>query len=117
VWVVEGDDITTLVGRFYDRLWNAWDEASVGETLATGFTFRGSLGQSSTGRDGWRRYRDIVRRGSSDFHNDVIELVAAGDRAGGRRRLADQPTRRSVLWSVWAKGAGNSFIRSIVVSS
>ena len=28
-----------------------------------------------------------------------------------------QPTRRSVLWSVWAKGSASSFICSIVVSS
>lgn len=34
-----------LVVRFYDRLWNAWDDTAVQTVLAEQFRFRGSLGQ------------------------------------------------------------------------
>lgn len=78
------DDIVLLVRRFYDRLWNNWDDQSVDRTLATTFTFRGSLGQETSGRDGWRAYRDRIRRGASDFHNEIVTLIAARDQAAVR---------------------------------
>jgi predicted ester cyclase len=80
--VTEG--IVVLVERFYGRLWNAWDDMAVERTLAPDFRFRGSLGQECTGRDGWRAYRDRVRAGSADFHNDVVTLVADGNQAAVR---------------------------------
>ena len=75
-----------LVTRFYSRLWNAWDDTIVNDTLAPDVTFRGSLGDQTTGRDGWRAYRDQVRNGSPDFHNEVIDLVTTADRAAARLR-------------------------------
>jgi predicted ester cyclase len=78
------EDIITLVRRFYEQLWNNWDDAAVDDTLAPGFTFRGSLGRQTTGRSGWRAYRDHVHRGSSDFHNEIITLVADGHQAAAR---------------------------------
>jgi steroid delta-isomerase-like uncharacterized protein len=76
--------IDALVERFYDELWNQWDDSAVDEVLAADFTFRGSLGESVHGRDGWRSYREMVRRGSRDFHNEVVDLIATGDRAAVR---------------------------------
>jgi predicted ester cyclase len=76
--------IPDLVSVFYGRLWNAWDDEAVGHTLAPGFTFRGSLGQSTSGRDGWRAYRDLIRQGAPDFHNKVVDLVVDGSRAAAR---------------------------------
>ena len=76
--------IQTLIERFYDDLWNRWDDAAVDDVLSDGFSFRGSLGNETRGRDEWRRYRDLIRAGSSDFHNDVQELVVDGDRAAAR---------------------------------
>jgi predicted ester cyclase len=78
------DCIVILVRRFYEQLWNNWDDAGVDHTLASSFTFRGSLGQQTTGRNGWRAYRDQIRHGSSDFHNQIITLVADGDQAAAR---------------------------------
>jgi predicted ester cyclase len=75
-----------LVRAFYERLWNAWDDQLVPEVLHQELEFRGSLGTTTTGLDEWRAYRDGVRRGSSDFHNEVTELVADGDRAAARLR-------------------------------
>ena len=74
----------TLVARFYDRLWNSWDDAAVDAVLAEQFRFRGSLGQETVGRDGWRSYRDAIRARLPDFHNEIVELVVDGDRAAAR---------------------------------
>lgn len=73
-----------LVERFYGELWNRWNDAAVEDTLSPGFVFRGSLGQEMEGRAGWRQYRDLVRAGSADFHNEIIELVCDGERAAAR---------------------------------
>src|SRR5262245_57458975 len=37
-------------------------------------------GQETVGRDGWRRYRDLVRAGSADFRNEIVGLVWEGQR-------------------------------------
>ena len=73
--------ISDLVERFYGELWNKWNDLAVEDMLAPGFAFRGSLGQETVGRDGWRRYRDLVRAGSADFRNEIVELVWEGQRA------------------------------------
>ena len=74
------------VRRFYDVVWNLWDDDAVDALLAEDFAFRGSLGTETVGRDQWRHYRDTVRAGSSDFHNDIVTLVCSGDRAAARLR-------------------------------
>lgn len=73
--------IEDLAGRFYADLRNRWDDAAVQEVLADDSRFRGSMGTQTRGRDGWRTYRDAIRDGSADFHNQVTDLVASGHRA------------------------------------
>lgn len=73
-----------LVEQFYARCWNEWDDRAVNEVLASDFTFRGSLGSQTVGRDAWRGYRDQIRRGAPDFHNEVLSLVVEGERAAAR---------------------------------
>jgi predicted ester cyclase len=74
----------SLVRSFYDDLWNSWDDALVDEVLSPEFEFRGSLGTSTVGRDGWRCYRDTIRAGAADFHNSVVTLVCDGPTAAAR---------------------------------
>jgi predicted ester cyclase len=81
-----------LVHRFYERLWNEWDDDAVDSVLASDFTFHGSLGAETEGRDGWRDYRDMVRAGSSDFHNELIDLVCEPWRAAARIRCSGHHT-------------------------
>jgi predicted ester cyclase len=76
--------ISELVRSFYDDLWNRWDDAAVDAVLSAGFEFRGSLGTTTVDRDGWRIYRETVRAGSTDFHNEVVTLVCEGDTAAAR---------------------------------
>jgi steroid delta-isomerase-like uncharacterized protein len=76
--------IEQLIKRFYDELWNEWNDAAVELVLAPQFSFRGSMGTETSGLNGWRRYRDAIRGGSPDFHNQIVDLVAAGERAAAR---------------------------------
>jgi hypothetical protein len=82
VQVAVSVSIGVLIEKFCGELWNQWNDAAVEDTLGPGFTFRGSLGQETSGRQGWRQYRDLVRGGSADFHNDIVDLVVM---TGGRR--------------------------------
>jgi steroid delta-isomerase-like uncharacterized protein len=81
-----------LVRRFYEDLWNRWDDAAVDDVLGEDFTFRGSLGTETAGRAEWRSYRDAVREGAPDFHNEVVTLVARGDEAAARLRYTGTHT-------------------------
>ncbi len=78
------ETIEILVRRFYEEAWNRWDDTVVGSLLAQDFVFRGSLGDETRGRDGWRAYRDTIRRAVPDFHNQIVDLVTAPDRAAAR---------------------------------
>jgi SnoaL-like polyketide cyclase len=84
--------IGELVERFYGELWNRWDDSAVDGTLSPGFAFRGTLGRETTGRDGWRGYRDMVRAGSADFRNEIVELLCDGQRAAARLRYTGTHT-------------------------
>ena len=84
--------INSLIETFYEELWNRWNDAAVEDTLDEAFEFRGSLGQTTVGRDAWRSYRDTVRAGSADFHNEVLDLVCDGGRAAARLRYSGTHT-------------------------
>jgi predicted ester cyclase len=73
-----------LVRSFYEDLWNRWDDELVPAVLSPSFAFRGSLGTSTHGLAGWRDYRDAIRAGSADFHNEVVTLVVDGTTAAAR---------------------------------
>lgn len=96
-----------LVARFYHRLWNAWDDDAVEDTLAADFRFRGSLGDQTEGRDGWRRYRDKIRSGSHDFRNEIVDLVVDGDRVAARLRYSG--THSGPLLGIEATGRAFSY--------
>jgi steroid delta-isomerase-like uncharacterized protein len=76
--------IDSLVRSFYEDLWNRWEDRLVTSVLSPAFVFRGSLGTSTVGLSEWRGYRDTVRAGSADFHNDVVSLVCEGPSAAAR---------------------------------
>lgn len=101
----DGEDVRDLIQRFYQRLWNAWDDDAVEDTLAEDFTFRGSLGDETVGRDGWRGYRDHVCVGAPDFSNTLVDLVVEGDRAAARLRYVG--THRGPLLGL--AGTGRAF--------
>jgi steroid delta-isomerase-like uncharacterized protein len=85
---LDGSGIAQLVRRFYDEVWNRWDEAALDEVLDEDFTFRGSLGDEVSGRAGFRGYRDRIRAAFPDFHNEIVDLVTEGERAAARLRYS-----------------------------
>jgi steroid delta-isomerase-like uncharacterized protein len=99
--------VRDLVLRFYQRLWNQWDDAAVEETLAPDVTFRGSLGRTTVGRDEWRNYRDDIRSAAPDFHNELLDLIAAGDRAAARLRFSG--THRGLILGIPATGCAFAY--------
>jgi predicted ester cyclase len=52
-----------------------------------GLRLPGHVGEPR-GPEGWRGYRDLIRAGSSDFHNDIRSLLVDGDRAAARLRYS-----------------------------
>lgn len=75
---------TTLVHRFYEDLWNAWRLDIADEILSPTLSFRGSLGSSTRGREEFKAYVERVRSAFPDWHNQIDELLAVGDRVVAR---------------------------------
>jgi steroid delta-isomerase-like uncharacterized protein len=73
-----------LVLRYYEEMWNHWNFALVDELVDEGIAFRGSLGSKAHGREGFKEYMRAVRHAFPDFHNQVEELIAEGDRVVAR---------------------------------
>ena len=73
-----------LVRHYYEEMWNRWDFALADALIAAGIDFRGSLGVSVQGREGFKEYMRSVRRAFPDFHNQIEELIAEGDNVVAR---------------------------------
>ena|SRR5262245_65963093 len=104
----------SLVRRYYEAMWNCWDFALADELIAEDVSFRGSLGVSVQGREGFKDYMRTVRRAFPDFQNRVEELVAEGDRVVAR--LTYTGTHRGELFGIPPTGrpvgyAGVAFFR------
>jgi steroid delta-isomerase-like uncharacterized protein len=97
-----------LVRRFYDELWNDWRLDVADEILAEDIDFRGSLGSVEHGREAFKRYVERVRAAFPDWHNQVDELFAAGDRVVAR--LTWSGTHRGPLGDVPATGRRVSYV-------
>ena len=76
------------------------EESREERLLAVDFSFRGSLGDDVAGRDGWRAYRDRVRRAVPDFHNEIVDIVSRA-----RSRCCTPHVQRSPPWCL-ARSAG-----------
>jgi len=95
------------VARFYEDVWNRWDDVALVEVVAEEFDFRGSLGDETQGREGFRDYRDRLRAAAPDFRNEVIDLIAGTDRAAVRLRCTGH--HRGLLLGLPPTGRAFSF--------
>lgn len=90
------------VGRFYDVVWNQCNLAAAADVIAEDVRFRGSLGTTVIGIDGFKRYVEQVRASFPDFHNQVDELIAHDEKIIAR--LTCTGTHRGLLFDVAPTG-------------
>jgi steroid delta-isomerase-like uncharacterized protein len=91
-----------LIRRYYEHLWNRWDFAFADQLIDEKVVFRGSLQTNVHGREGFKEYMQLVRRAFPDFHNQVDELIAEGDRVVAR--LTYTGTHQGELFGIGATG-------------
>jgi steroid delta-isomerase-like uncharacterized protein len=81
---MQAESCKDLVRRYYEALWNRWDLDLADELIAESVVFRGSLGISVQGREGFKEYMRAVRAAFPDFHNRIEELIAEDGRVAAR---------------------------------
>jgi steroid delta-isomerase-like uncharacterized protein len=69
-----------LARCFYAEIWNRGNKAKIPELLHESFTFRGSLGQTKRGRDGFAAYVEFVRDALSEYRCEIQEMVCEGSK-------------------------------------
>jgi len=65
-----------LIQRYYYQMWNLWDLSLADEILSETFAFRGSIGTTTQGRDGFKEYMMTIRAAFPDFSNTLEDLIA-----------------------------------------
>jgi steroid delta-isomerase-like uncharacterized protein len=99
---------TDTIRRFYDELWNRWDLGLADEIVAPDVRFRGSLGTTLQGREAFRGYVERVRAAFPDWHNQIDELIDAGDRVVARMTYSG--THQGQLFDVGPTGRRVSYV-------
>jgi predicted ester cyclase len=92
----------SLVRRYYEKLWNTWDLGVADEMIAPDIAFRGSLGLTTRGLEGFKQYAATVRAAFPDFHNTIEDLIAEGDTVVAR--LIYSGTHRGPLFGIAPTG-------------
>lgn len=67
-----------LIQKYYNEMWNAWDFSVADEIINEAIEFRGSLGITTKGREGFKGYMKTIRAAFPDFHNEIDDLIAEG---------------------------------------
>ena len=102
------EDNKRIIRRYYEELWNRWDSSAADKILAPEVKFRGSLGVSVIGIEGFREYVQLVRAAFPDFHNRLEDLIAEEDKVVARltytgthrgELFGRRPTGRRVSYS------------------
>ena len=99
--------IPPLVDQFYGRIWNDGDLTAIQELLSPTFTFRGSLGPTTSGREPFAQYVTSVRSALAEYQCRILDCVAEGGMAFARMEFSGQhvgpfrgfePTHKDVRW-------------------
>jgi predicted ester cyclase len=94
--------LESLVARFYHDLWNEADDRVASEILHPEFDFRGSLGPTRTGPDGFVTYMREVHAALGNYTCTIEDLIVSNDRAAARMRF--DGVHRSAFFGVPATG-------------
>jgi predicted ester cyclase len=96
-----------LVEDFYERIWNDGNLDAAAELLTPEFSFRGSLGKETQGREEFKTYVHSVREALADSRCEIRSCVAEGDQAFAKMRFSGrqitpfrgyEPTSKIVHW-------------------
>jgi predicted ester cyclase len=96
-----------MVRIFYKELWDHADKTLIPEIFHNNFTFRGSLGPTLVGHDGFAGYVDLVTSTFGSYTTDILAMIEEGDRVSGKMRFHGYhrkelfgvpPTGRHVWW-------------------
>ena len=95
-------DNKLLVQRYYSEVWNAWSASALEELIAPAIVFHGSIGTTVKGIAEFREYVNRIRSAFPDFHNQIEELIAEGNKVAAR--LTYTGTQRGELLGFPASG-------------
>jgi predicted ester cyclase len=97
----------SVLESFCADIWNRRDKSKIPALLCENFTFRGSLGQTKVGHDGFASYVDFVHAALADYRCDILDLVVEDSKAFARMRFSGiyrgeffnyPPTGKPVEW-------------------
>ena len=91
-----------MVRKWYEQMWNHWDESVFDEILDPELKLRGSLGPEHHGHAGVSEYMRFVRAVFPDFQNRIVEMVEEGNKVFAR--LTYTGTHRGALFGIPASG-------------
>jgi predicted ester cyclase len=96
-----------MVRIFYKELWDRADKSLIPTLFHADFTFRGSLGPTLVGHDGFAGYVDHVTSTFGEYTTDILAMIEEGPRVSGKMRFHGfhrkelfgvQPSGRHVWW-------------------
>jgi predicted ester cyclase len=73
-----------VIERFFHEVWTKWELAVADEIISPSVSFRGSLGTTLEGLQDFKGYVETVRAAFPDWHNQIDELIAEGDKVVAR---------------------------------
>lgn len=96
-----------MVRIFYKELWDHADKSLIPALFHNDFTFRGSLGPTLVGYDGFADYVDLVTGTFHKYTTDILAMIEEGPRVSGKMRFHGyhrkelfgvSPSGRHVWW-------------------
>jgi steroid delta-isomerase-like uncharacterized protein len=97
-----------IVRRFYEDIWNQGDLNAILDICHPEIAFRGSLGDTKYGHEGFADYVRYVRGALDDYRCHIEESVAEGNRVFAKMRfvgdhrgkfLGYAPTGKTLEWA------------------
>jgi predicted ester cyclase len=76
-----------MVRMFYKELWDRADTSLIPKLFHTDFTFRGSLGPTLVGHDGFAGYVDLVSSTFGSYTSDILMLIEERAQVAGKIRF------------------------------
>lgn len=100
--------VQTLVRRFWNEAIGRWDQAAARELVTDDFSWRGSLGTTSSGLDGLLQYALAARAALPDLSVTLDESAATEDQLWAR--LTFRGTHQGLLLGVPATGRRVAYV-------